>query len=288
MDLRWLEDALILIEERNLSRAAARRNVTQPAFSRRIRAFEDWVGIELLERRANGIDIHPSLIDNASEIRSVIEHLASLRKRMAHQQPRTEELEISVQHALAASVFPLFHREVSGTRPQLVWRMHALDRDECVASFLRGDSDVLFCYEAPGLPSLPFDKSIFRKVWRSDSLVPVVGGSLRYAIKRDLSIERPVPLVTYIAGSHFGKLVQSSGLRPQDGRTVVESSFSVGVAQLVRAGAGVGWLPLTMIRSELASGALVSLGPRHGTIELEIALFAAKSNPQAVEVISAL
>ena len=46
MDFRWLEDALILIEERNLSRAAARRNVTQPAFSRRIRALEDWVGID--------------------------------------------------------------------------------------------------------------------------------------------------------------------------------------------------------------------------------------------------
>ena len=288
MDLRWLEDALILIEERNLSRAAARRNVTQPAFSRRIRAFEDWVGIDLLERRANGIDIHPSLIDNASEIRSAIEHLHSLRKRMAQPQTHTEELEISIQHALAASVFPAFHQDVSAVRPHLVWRMFALDRDECVATFLRGDSDVLCCYEAPGLPSLPFDKSIIRKVWRTDSLVPVVGGSLRYAVKADLSIERPVPLVTYIAGSHFGRLIQSSGLRPEDGRIVVESSFSVGVAQLVRAGAGVGWLPLTMIRSELASGALVSLAPRHGSIELEIALFVANSNTKAVDVIGAL
>ena len=50
---------------------------------------------------------------------------------------------------------------------------------------------------------------------------------------------------------------------------------------------GVGWLPLSMIRAELASGALVSLGPRHGTIELEIALFAAKSNSKAMDIISA-
>ena len=48
--------------------------------------------------------------------------------------------------------------------------------DACVASFLRATSDVLLVYEAPGLPSLPFDKTIFRKIWRSDSLVPVVGG----------------------------------------------------------------------------------------------------------------
>ena len=46
MDTRWLEDVLALLEEGTLNRAAARRNVTQPAFSRRIRAFEDWIGAE--------------------------------------------------------------------------------------------------------------------------------------------------------------------------------------------------------------------------------------------------
>ena len=40
MDLRWLDDVLILLEEKNMTRAAARRNITQPAFSRRIRGFE--------------------------------------------------------------------------------------------------------------------------------------------------------------------------------------------------------------------------------------------------------
>ena len=37
MDLRWLDDVLILLEEKNMTHAAARRNITQPAFSRRIR-----------------------------------------------------------------------------------------------------------------------------------------------------------------------------------------------------------------------------------------------------------
>ena len=31
MDLRWLEDVLILLEEGNLTRAAQRRAITQPA-----------------------------------------------------------------------------------------------------------------------------------------------------------------------------------------------------------------------------------------------------------------
>ena len=44
MDMQWLDDVLVLLEEGNLTRAAARRNITQPAFSRRIRSFEDWLG----------------------------------------------------------------------------------------------------------------------------------------------------------------------------------------------------------------------------------------------------
>ena len=41
MDMQWLDDVLVLLEEGNMTRAAARRNISQPAFSRRIRGFED-------------------------------------------------------------------------------------------------------------------------------------------------------------------------------------------------------------------------------------------------------
>ena len=37
MDLDWLKDFLALAEQKNFSRAADARNVSQPAFSRRIR-----------------------------------------------------------------------------------------------------------------------------------------------------------------------------------------------------------------------------------------------------------
>ena len=40
MDLDWLKDFLALAEQKNFSRAADARNVSQPAFSRRIRALE--------------------------------------------------------------------------------------------------------------------------------------------------------------------------------------------------------------------------------------------------------
>jgi len=50
MELKWLEDFLSLAATGNFSRSAALRHVTQPAFSRRIKALEQWVGADLIDR----------------------------------------------------------------------------------------------------------------------------------------------------------------------------------------------------------------------------------------------
>src|SRR3546814_2828548 len=55
MDIMWLEDFIKLADEGNFSRAAEARNLTQPAFSRRIRALEDWVGATLVDRDTHRI-----------------------------------------------------------------------------------------------------------------------------------------------------------------------------------------------------------------------------------------
>src|SRR5580765_5681448 len=71
MELIWFEDYLALAETLNFSRAAELRHVTQPAFSRRIRALEDWVGVDLFER-----DSHPVLLTEAGRrFRPVAEEL---------------------------------------------------------------------------------------------------------------------------------------------------------------------------------------------------------------------
>mgnify|MGYP000229594305 CR=1 FL=1 len=82
MDLRWLEDVLILLEEGNLTRAAQRRAITQPAFSRRIRAFESWLGHDILDRDVNRVKIRDSARNNETEIRALIQRLNGLQKRM--------------------------------------------------------------------------------------------------------------------------------------------------------------------------------------------------------------
>jgi hypothetical protein len=59
MELIWFEDYLALAETLNFSRAAEARHVTQPAFSRRIRALEAWIGAELFTRTTHGVALTP-------------------------------------------------------------------------------------------------------------------------------------------------------------------------------------------------------------------------------------
>lgn len=50
MRMEWLEDFLHLAETQSFSQSAADRRVTQPAFSRRIRDLEIFVGAPLVDR----------------------------------------------------------------------------------------------------------------------------------------------------------------------------------------------------------------------------------------------
>ena len=55
MDLQTLEDLLALIETGSLSEAAARRYVSQPAFSRRVKAIELSLGRPVIDRSTRPI-----------------------------------------------------------------------------------------------------------------------------------------------------------------------------------------------------------------------------------------
>ena len=59
VDHKWLEDFIALARERSFSRAAEQRHVTQPQFSRRIRA------LELENKFLAGDELRPEDLDPA-------------------------------------------------------------------------------------------------------------------------------------------------------------------------------------------------------------------------------
>lgn len=276
MELRWIEDVLILLEEGNMTRAAQRRNITQPAFSRRIRSFEEWLGTPLLDRKANSIELSPSLLANEDEIKSVMDRIEELRNKIRGFKPERTHMTIATQHALIFSAFPDIAALTQIQFPALDFRLRAGNRSECVSVFLRGDASVLLCYEAEDAAPLPFSETILRDEWGNDRLVPVIGGNLKYHVGQN-GIPDDTPAIIYPDQSHFGGLLGSKGMkfstRSNASNPVYETAFSAGIREMVLKGLGVAWLPMSMAYKEIESGKLINLAHIYHSVPLKIAFY---------------
>lgn len=291
MDTRLLEDALLLLEERSLSAAAARRHMTQPAFSRRIRALEQWIGRDLLIRRANRVDISPMLEESETQIRAMLAHLLQLRSHLLNPEINSEPLVIATQHSLAYSVVPEIVQKTKGVNPNLRLRLRSQNRDMAMSMFLRHEADMLISYEGRNLPEAPFDDTVSRFVWRRDALIPLVGGVMRYMLDADNRLTKGSNIIAYPAESYFGQIIESHQENQRlslNGPIAVESAFSVSVVKLILAGVGAAWLPHSMMHDEIISGDVMILSRDYGRIPLEIILYFNKSNSRAAKFREAL
>lgn len=60
METQLLEDLITLAETRSFRRAADRRQISQPAFSRRIKSLEEWAGVRLVDRSSQSVQLTPA------------------------------------------------------------------------------------------------------------------------------------------------------------------------------------------------------------------------------------
>lgn len=289
MDLRWLDDVLILLEEGNLTRAAERRNITQPAFSRRIRAFETWLGAPIIERKTNRVTISPALGSNEAEIRALASRLKELRTKVAHYEPTSSTVTLAAQHAPIHSMFPDLALRAKNSFPGLNFRLRAGNLNDCVAMFLRGDTDMLLCYEAETAGPLEFGPNVKRALWGTDFLIPVVGGALRYAVRDSGSVPKDTPAIAYPDTSYFGEVLRRAerpfGTPDYSVNTACLTAFSSGILELVIKGLGVGWVPFSMAYREMESGSLVSLANSLGQEPLDVAIYADGKSEMALTLI---
>lgn len=289
MDLNWLDDVLVLLEERNMTRAAARRNITQPAFSRRIRSFEDWLGSKILERRSNKIEISQALLANEDELRALVTRLREMRTSFSTYAPGQSKIAIAAQHAPVVSTFPDMALHAKTKFPSVSFRIRSGNLYDCVSLFLRGDTAMLLCYEAENLRALEFGAGVRRGSWGADYLVPVVGGTLRSSVRGDGWVPDTTPSIAYPEESFFGKVLRNSGRRfgtpVHSSHPVCVTAFSSATKELTLRGLGVGWVPFSMVDKELANGDLISLTNYLGKEHLSVAVYADSKVHFAVELL---
>ena len=270
MEIGWLEDFISLASTGNFSRSADERNISQSAFSRRIRALEHWLGGDLIDRSRFPTTLTPAghaFYQTALDVVRVLQRERAEFRGLVKRDART--IRICATHTLAIHFAPAWIaalRQTDGTG-ELNVKMIAADLHDCGQALMEGACDLVLAYNTSAIPSM-FGVSRFEvAVIGADVVVPVSApgddGAPRHMIAA--ASDDPFPLLAYAANSYLGHLV-GSGLDAWDltrrARPCYESSLVEALKGMALAGAGVAWLPGSAIRTELKAGRLVSCARR--------------------------
>ncbi|WP_417719676.1 LysR substrate-binding domain-containing protein [Salipiger sp.] len=271
MNDTWLQDFLALAESLNFSRAAEARHVTQPAFSRRIRALEDWCGQALVDRSS-----HRLALTEAGEIMRVaaedlLRRSHQLQRDLGALEGRSGTLTFASTQALSFTFFPDW---VSRTAGGAAVHLLADNMRACERLMEDGRAQFLLCHTHPAM-RLALPPEHYRQDELSvDRLVPVsVAGPDGSAVHWP---DRPeVPHLGFDDRSGLGRILRAGlagTLRDLPLRPVFTSHLAMALKSMALDGRGLAWLPLSLVEEEIGAGRLVIAGGPEWQVPVAITL----------------
>jgi DNA-binding transcriptional LysR family regulator len=143
MELRHLRYFVAVAEEQNVTRAAARLNVSQPPLSRQIRDLEEELGVQLLERAANSMQLTEAGRVFLAEARAVLQRAAeAVSAAQAAAAGDVGELHIGYSPSPTATVLPEVLRAFRKCAPRVRVNLHDLKPLATLAGLRDGSLDV--------------------------------------------------------------------------------------------------------------------------------------------------
>ncbi|MBN9083088.1 MAG: LysR family transcriptional regulator [Rhizobiales bacterium 62-17] len=279
MDSTWFADLQALAETLNFSRAAERRNVTQPAFGRRIKALEAWCGMDLVDRTTHRLSFTPAGAIMLEVAKDVTRRLERGRTELEHLRASTATLTFAATHALSFIFFPEWVRQLGGDALTMPMRLLSDNMNECERLMVEGRAQFLLCHYHPD-SVISLDPSHFLHIeLATDRLVPVTGRSEAGLPLYQLpgSREAPVPHLAFEEKSGMGRILASHLFRRTDQlhlATVFTSHLAMVLKALATDGKGVAWIPQSLARDELGKNGRLNLaGADQWAVPVKIALF---------------
>jgi DNA-binding transcriptional LysR family regulator len=279
MELAWLEDFLALADCLNFSRAAERRNMTQPAFSRRVRALEGWVGVPLFDRGSHRIALTPAGMQFLPVAHDVLRRLYQVRQEALDAQTLASSLRFASTFALSLTFFPAWMRKLEETMTLGPVELIADNMQACEAIMLGGQAQFLLCHDHPAA-SHKFDPQDFvSALIGHDVLMPLTAaapnGGAQFLLPG--APNEPVPHLAYSERSGIGRILSAVRAReapPVWLKPVFTSHLAIALKAMAAQGRGVGWIPQSLAVDDLApKGGLVRAGDERWDIAVEIRLF---------------
>lgn len=282
LNLSWLEDFLVLSASGNFSRAADERHMTQPAFSRRIRALEEWLGAELFDRSGQPA----ALTETGQWFTAVAKDMLVRANRLPAQaravaDSNAKALRIASTHALSFTFLPQWLR---GMEQKLTLGPVSLVSDvlpRCEAMLMQGQVQFVLCHSHTKAPCALADQNCPQQVVGADRLVPVSVATKNGRPKHELlALKGGTHLLGYSEESGIGRILKAVIGQDIDAlslKSVVTAQTASVLKTMVLDGRGVAWLPHTLIADELDRRVLQQAAPRSWEVDLNVCLFRDRS-----------
>lgn len=275
MDTTLFRDLERLGQTGNFSQAAALVNLSQPAFSRRIKALEAWVGATLVDRSHQPVSLTPAGVQMLEAGQQALDRIERERSqiREALSLPDKYIVTFAAQHSIGWRFYPAWLQALEETYGPILSRLRADDLPNCLRALDQGEVDFVVAYQSKitVTPNLPSSVSI-----GGDQLIPVCKPD---ADKRPIfafdgrDIEMPFLRFGDAApiGSHLEPLLRSKNLKGRL-KTVYENSMAGALRIRAQAGDGVAWLPKSLVAPDLENDLLVRTGDPGWEVDLDIRL----------------
>ena len=275
IDTKWLKDFVVLAQTRNFSKAADIRHVSQPAFSRRIKALESKLNCKLINRLHQPLQLTVSgeILLNRAE--NLLVELDLLSEELQQQTLRTP-LIFSATHTLSIGVFPSIVEHINKLPFLVDTQLKIADADDCANLLKQKHCDYLLAFSDPLLDAFHHDSILLAKV----RLLPVCQaneqGEPIYQLSQPQS---SVPYLAYQENIYLDRVVSTllKGKTQQvNFNKMLMSPMADSLKMMALKGLGVAWIPEFSLVTELASQQLVIAGEKQWQPELSLRLYRAK------------
>ncbi len=278
MKIAWFEDFLALAEAGSFSRAANRRNVAQPAFSRRIRLLEEWVGVTLFDRNNRPV----RLTDGGRQLVPIAENITHQIHQGLENIRQTAKgantMKFAATHTISILFFPDWYQSIPGNTTDVPLSLESNHMNTCARYLTHGLCHFMLCIWHPDA-DLGFDQSLFEStVVGLDRLIPVSAPDAEGLPIHALPGTRqaPVEYLFFSEASALGQIVDAM-LARHDGPVFVKKSSSSPLAgalkSMAESGLGVTWINEMLARISIGDGSLVLAGDQSWCIPVEVRIF---------------
>lgn len=142
MELRPLRSFIAAAEDGNISRAAQRLNLTQPALSRQIKGLEDDLGVTLLERGAHSFSLTPAGELLLREGRTLLERADALEQRV-RASAKAQTIRVGYSPSLTAGILSPAIEAFTQVHPKARVELSDLSSNEMIEALQKGTLDVI-------------------------------------------------------------------------------------------------------------------------------------------------